>query len=100
MACLVHLSIHDRYPADVWADWNGDWEGASRRHPRALLKAGAILNGFASCDSKHNQYWCRSRGDGFLGAHAARAAVHLLVGPYYRVRYLCLLYTSDAADEE
>src|SRR5674476_689494 len=64
LARLVHLSIHDHHPADVQPDWDGDREGAGRRHSRALLEADSVCNGLAARDREQDQRRRGSRGDG------------------------------------
>src|SRR5664280_691563 len=87
LARLVHLSVHDRYPADVRPDRNGNWERTGWRHSRALLKEGSVLNGLAARDREHDQHRRGSRGDGLLGADVAGAAESLLACPHYGVHH-------------
>ena len=82
LASLVHLSVHDRHPADVQPDRDGDWEGVGRRHPRALLKEGSVRNGLATRDREHDQHRRGSWSDGLLGSDAAGAAGSLLACPH------------------
>jgi len=82
---LVHLSIHDRHPANVRPDRDGDGEGTSQHHSRELFEAGAVHNSLTARDRKYDQHRRGSRGDGLLGTDAAGAAIHLLAGPHHDV---------------
>jgi len=87
LASLVHLSVHDRHPADVQPDRDGNGEGDGRRHPRALLKEGSLRNGLATRDREHDQHRRGSWGDSLLGADAAGAAGPFLACPHYGVHH-------------